>query len=322
MIARQIRWLWLATIVFAAGAAWMSVRCFSGLAGPWFAAVATIAAIAALHPVAIALCFAMSRVFGDPVPPEFRLSPWRAIKTWDAEIDASMRGFWFATPFLEHRPTPQPSPGAPARGFALLFLHGYFCNRAVWHSFMKDAASRGFRCEAVTLDEGHASIDSHAAVVGAAIERLVAGGAERVVLIGHSMGGLVARACLRIIDGSRVAHVFTLGSPHRGTHSARYAGGKPSLLQMRRDSPWLDELAAHEMDGRGLPRAAFTTIFSYHDDIVYPQATACLDGAERVAIGGCGHVSLLYDHRVRKIVFDRIDALEARGQAGTGVAAS
>jgi pimeloyl-ACP methyl ester carboxylesterase len=45
-------------------------------------------------------------------------------------------------------------------------------------------------------------------------------GVDELVLVGHSMGGLVARSACHYADAdgwpSRVRHVFTLGSPHRG----------------------------------------------------------------------------------------------------------
>jgi pimeloyl-ACP methyl ester carboxylesterase len=317
LIALFLRLAWVAVLCVIAGAAWLSIRLFGARIGPSAAALTGVFVVCAMHPFVIAFNFLMSRIAGDRVPAALRLSPWQAIRTYDAEIDASVRGFWFANPFLEGRPAPRPRAGTKERPFALLFLHGYFCNRAIWHSFMKDAASRGYRCEAVTLDEGFSSIDSHADVVDRAIDRLIGGGAARVVLVAHSMGGLVARACLQTIDATRIAHVFTLGTPHRGTRAARF-GLATSVAQMRRDSPWLQALASRETHDRlGLPHAAYTTIFSYHDDIVYPQTTGCLDGAECIAIGGCGHVSLLYDRRIRTIVFDRLEALEGR-QAATG----
>jgi pimeloyl-ACP methyl ester carboxylesterase len=323
MIARLLRLLWIVTIVTMALAAWLFVRLFAAYIGPLASGLAAIALIAAFHPAGIAFNFVWSRLAGDPAPPEHRLSLWRIIKTFDAEIDASMRGVWFANPFLSKRLAPTPAFDASLRSRPILFIHGYFCNRAVWHSFMKDAAARGYRCEAVTLANPFASIESHDAVIDDAIDALLAtttadtpSPARDVLIVAHSMGGLVARTALQRIDRSRVAHVVTLGSPHHGAVSARF-GRSACLVQMRRGSPWLADLdRAETIEHLGLSRARLTNVFSYHDDVVFPQTTSCLEGAENIAIGGRGHVTLLYDRLVRTIVFDRL-ALHEESFAAT-----
>ena len=323
MIATLLRVFWIVTLVAAGVLAWLSVRLFGADIGPWAAGLAGVALVFASHPALIAINFIMSRVAGDRVPSVLRLSLWQAIKTYDAEIDASMRGFWFATPFLLHRPAPRPAEATARRRFPILFVHGYFCNRAIWLSFMRDAAARGYWCEALTLPRPFAPIESNAPFVDAAIDDLLAqarraGEAlpdDRVVIVAHSMGGLVARAALQRIDASRVAHVITLGTPHHGAFTARY-WDIPNVVQMRPGSPWLTALDAEEMQQtrqpiRGLPRSAWTTLFSYHDNMVFPQETALLEGAHTIAIGGVGHVALVYDKRVRAAVFDRLESIES-----------
>ncbi len=320
MIATILRVFWIVTIVAAIAAAWLSIRLFGEDIGPWAAGLAGATLVFAIHPVLVAFNFVMSRMAGDRVPAGLRLSPWQAIKACDAEIDASMRGFWFATPFLLHRPAPTPA-AATVKRFPILFIHGYFCNRAIWLSFMRDAAARGCLCEALTLPRPFAPIESNASSVDAAIDDLLARArhagdapADRIVIVAHSMGGLVARAALQRIDASRVAHVITLGTPHHGAFTARY-WDISNVVQMRRNSPWLVALEAEELEqtqpNRGLPRSAWTTLFSYHDNMVFPQETALLEGAHTIAIGGVGHVALVYDKRVRRMVFDRLDAIEA-----------
>ena len=323
MIARLLRGLWLIALCGTTAVAWWASQRYAPRFGPWFPAALVVFLAAAVHPVLIGCNFVASRLAGDRVPGDRRLSPWAWIRTWDAEVDASMRGVWFATPFRGGRPTPSPIP--PLRRTALLFLHGYLCNRAVWHAFMRDAAARGYRCEALTLADPFASIDSHDQSVAEAIRASIEAGADRVVLIGHSMGGLVARSAMQRIDRSAVAHVITLGTPHHGTHAARY-GRATSVSQMRRDSGWLAALAAREAAGHGLPLDAYTTLFSWHDDIVYPQSTGRLAGADAIAVAGIGHVALLYDRRVRALVFERLDAIDERvppvAQAVAGEGAS
>ena len=324
MIATILRVFWIVALVTATLVAWLSVWLFGSHVGPWTAGLAGFALVFAIHPALVAINFITSRFAGDRVPEAFRLSPWQAIKTCDAEIDASIRGFWIATPFLFRRPAASPMqkaalhvhPHPHVRSLAILFVHGYFCNRAIWLSFMRDAAERGYLCEALTLPRPFGPIESNASVVDAAIDDLLAraaregAAADRVVIIAHSMGGLVVRAALQSIDASRIAHVITLGTPHHGAFTARY-WDIPNVVQMRLNSPWLATLDAAEMRGRGLPRSAYTTLFSYHDNIVFPQETARLEGAHTIAMGGVGHVALVYDKRVRTMVFSRLEAIEA-----------
>lgn len=319
MIARVVRLFWLAALLAMLVAATLSMRWFGRSIGMPAAALAGIFAVALLHPLFVGLNFIVSRRLGDRVPPDTRLSTWQAIKMWDAEIDASARGLWFATPFLCDRPAASPPAEAPHRRHALLFVHGYFCNRAIWLSFMRDAAARGYVCEAITLADAFGSIDGHADHVARAIDALLDAArsqrreVERVVIVAHSMGGLVVRAALQRMDAAhvaRIAHVVTLGTPHHGTHAARYARFD-NVRQMRVGSRWLASLDETERtSGRGLPRDAYTALFTAHDDIVYPQRSAMLEGATNVALAGIGHVALAYDRRVRSAVFERIAALE------------
>ena len=304
MIARLLRWLWAFAMLVAAFAAIVAIHIVGPRIGPWAAALLGVSLVLALHPFAIACNFIVSRIVSGPVPEAFRLSLVRAVAMLDAEVDASARGVWLATPFLERRPAPVSDE---SRATPILFVHGYFCNRAVWHSFMKDAAGRGYPCEAVTLVNPFAAIDTQATAIDHAIRAMSRSGGP-VFIVAHSMGGLVVRAAMRGIDPQRVAHVVTLGSPHRGTWTARF-GSNAALRQMRLASPWLEALAHDEEAGAGLRRSALSSIYSVHDDIVFPPSNACLEGAENIAIGGCGHVALLYDRRVRSIVFDRLDRI-------------
>src|SRR5690606_5256586 len=51
-------------------------------------------------------------------------------------------------------------------------------------------------------------------------DRIDADGRENVAIVGHSMGGLVARAALTFAAGSRVSQVIQLGTPNSGSLAA------------------------------------------------------------------------------------------------------
>ena len=322
MIAAIQRSALVGLFLGAALSAWFFARWFGTSLGVPLAAMLGALCVIAIHPCLVATSFLWSRIAASPVPEGMRLSAWPALKTYGAELAASVRGFWIAHPFLSHRAAPEPA--APLRALPLLFVHGYFCNRALWLPFMRDAAHRGFICEGVTLAAPFDDIDTYADPVAAAIDALLTRAracgvaADKVVVVAHSMGGLAVRAAIRRHGAARIAHLITLGTPHAGTAHASF-GGPPNVRQMRRHSPWLDELDAFEAahvhdaphDTSALSRARHTAVFSYHDNMVTPQETARLEGAHNLALAGIGHVALVYSQQVREVVFAELDAIEA-----------
>ena len=91
-------------------------------------------------------------------------------------------------------------------------------------------------------------------------------GYERVHVIGHSMGGVVARYYVQCLGGDKRVHtVVTLGSPHSGTLPA-YLVPHSVVKQMRPDSPIVRELdapAAH-------CRTRMVAIWSDLDQMIIP----------------------------------------------------
>jgi triacylglycerol esterase/lipase EstA (alpha/beta hydrolase family) len=258
----------------------------------------------AVHASVLTLDFVLAWAGRGARPDDAASSGARAwAAAWAREIVDSVRTFSFAQPLLGARPLP-PGPDAPGR-LPVLLIHGYFCNRAVWRPLARRLAARGHPIAAVDLEPLSAPIDAYAPQIAAAVDALrERTGAARVALVCHSMGGLAARAYLRAHGDAAVDRVVTLGSPHRGTLHAAFGRGA-NVRQMRRDSPWLRELAAAEPAGR---RHRFTVILSWQDNIVAPHGVQTLDGARTVAFGGLGHVSLVYDRRVAEAVLEALGA--------------
>ena len=253
----------------------------------------------AVHPLIIALDFAITGAVRSQVPPALRLGPVAALVTYAVEVRAGMRSFSFANPFLCERAAPRPR--LPAQALPILFLHGYFCNRGMWMPFMAEAARRGFHCEALTLEPAFGVLESYILPIEAAIARLcAASGAPQVIVVAHSMGGLAARAWMRATGGGRLARLITLGSPHAGTIMAGFGHGG-SVRQMRLASPWLERLGGDESTEK---RAQITSVFSHHDNIIATQLSASLAGATNIALAGLGHVALVYEHAVWDLVLD------------------
>jgi triacylglycerol lipase len=119
-------------------------------------------------------------------------------------------------------------------------------------------------------------------------------GVEEVDLIGHSMGGVVARYYLALGGGAaRVAHLVSLGSPHSGTEVSHFGVGRP-VHELMPGSPLLARL-----DAAGLPAGTpALCVWSRGDAMVWSEEQARLPGARMVAFDDLGHLGLLASRRV------------------------
>jgi pimeloyl-ACP methyl ester carboxylesterase len=103
-------------------------------------------------------------------------------------------------------------------------------------------------------------------------------GSERVAIVAHSMGGVVARSLLLSEADHGVLTLIALASPFRGTHmaklGARFHLGK-SAIDMCPQSPF---------SGRFLPSAAASvpirSIIGEQENIVSPPWSCVLPGCE------------------------------------------
>lgn len=185
---------------------------------------------------------------------------------------------------------------APGR-VPVLLVHGYLCNRGLWWCMRRRLRRQGIAIATVDLEPPFAGLDQAADALAARIASLKAEtGAAQVALLGHSSGGLVARAYLRRHGGAGVTRLLTLGSPHHGSLIARFGPGR-SAREMEPGSRWLAALA----DGE--PREVPTlSLWSRADEFVVPPESARLPGAREIVLPATGHLALVFSPRVAAIV--------------------
>ncbi|MGV0098687.1 esterase/lipase family protein [Streptomyces californicus] len=133
-----------------------------------------------------------------------------------------------------------------------------------------------------------------AALLGRQVEAVRARtGHDRVDIVGHSLGGLIARYYVQRLGGDRrVRTLVTLGTPHGGTAVAPGAGLHPIVRQMRGGSPVIEEL---RLPAPGC-RTRFVSFWAELDQVMVPVKTACVDhpdlDAVNVRVTGIGHLAL------------------------------
>jgi triacylglycerol esterase/lipase EstA (alpha/beta hydrolase family) len=200
---------------------------------------------------------------------------------------------------------------APARvDVPVLLLHGVLCNAGVWAGLARFLTRCGITgIYSLSYGPPLVSIELFADQLHAKIERIVdATHASSVMVIAHSMGGLVVRAYARKYGTSRLVRVVTIGAPHHGSMHAWLFFGT-SLAQLRPGNRWLAELNRARLD----PDVRFVSVWSWHDSMVAPQTSSELPGAVDVPLIGIGHNALLLDAEVLERTHAEI--MSARAEA-------
>jgi hypothetical protein len=75
---------------------------------------------------------------------------------------------------------------------------------------------------------------------------------------------------------------------------------------MRRDSAWLNTLAASEAITQ---RTLISSIYSVHDNIIAPQDSSVLPGARNLVFGAIGHVALGRHPEILRCALKEIEAV-------------
>jgi pimeloyl-ACP methyl ester carboxylesterase len=187
-----------------------------------------------------------------------------------------------------------------AAGTPILLVHGLADNRSVFTLLRRTLRRRGFgRVLTVNYSPFTQDVRTAAAALARLVEKTCAEtGYERVHVVGHSLGGIVARYYIQRMGGDQRVHTLcTLGSPHAGTLTAHLWPSRVAR-QLRPGSALLSELAAPAAG----TRTRFVAFWSDLDQLIVPQRSARLShpdlAARNVLLRGVGHMSLLVDSRV------------------------
>jgi pimeloyl-ACP methyl ester carboxylesterase len=176
----------------------------------------------------------------------------------------------------------------------VLLVHGLVDNRSVFSVMQRSLRRRGF-AHVCTWNYSPLLTDiaRGAADLGAHIERICQQtDYDRVHVVGHSLGGLIARYHVQRQGGDRrVESLVTIGTPHEGSVLAHVVP-TPLIRQLRPGSPVLQELSEPAPGCR----TPVTAIYSDLDQMVLPTRAARCEhpdlAARNVQVRGIGHMSL------------------------------
>ena len=176
----------------------------------------------------------------------------------------------------------------------VVLVHGLVDNRSVFTVMRHSLRRRGFaQVCSWNFSLKLSDVARGATDLGEHIERICElTGHERVHVVGHSLGGLIARFHVQRQGGDRrVESLVTLGTPHQGSIWAHVLP-TPLVRQLRPRSPLFHELA-EPAPGCG---TRITAVYSNLDEMVVPTRSGRCDHpdllARNVLVRGVGHMSL------------------------------
>lgn len=215
---------------------------------------------------------------------------------------------------LEEQPTEHGTP--------ILLLHGWGANRSNWFRLERALRGAGFgRVHALNYNPFGTDIPSLAERCAVRADELRDRfGTSRVHIVGHSLGGVIARYAVQVLGVQGVGVCATIAAPHNGVGLAR-CGAPPGLrgtfasgLELSPDSAVMAELR------RARPTSTrFVAYYSNHDIVVPESRGRIAETALKptnVLIKGRGHMSIMFSSELERSLIGHLEIAEAEtGQA-------
>lgn len=200
-------------------------------------------------------------------------------------------------------------------GTPILLLHGLADNHSIFTLMRRGLLRRGFsRVFAMNYSVRTRDVRTAAAQLAEEVEAIVEEtGYERIHIVAHSLGGVVARYYVTRLGGDERVHTLaTLGSPHTGTLAA-YLLPTSLTRQLRPGSGLMQEL---NQPAPGC-RTRVIAIWSDTDEAVVPAVNASLhqDGVAttNIRMHGVGHLSLPILPSVVHEIATRLTQIDSEG---------
>jgi pimeloyl-ACP methyl ester carboxylesterase len=201
----------------------------------------------------------------------------------------------------------------------VLFVHGLKHNQSGWifgdkmlkKSKFKDKFGSFYfiSYDKVISNSWDKTIDDFVKIVSNKIESILRiTGHKQIILIGHSLGGLVCSRYAETLGSSNCKNVITIGSPFDGSHVASFLENQKNLFglshreidkQLSVGSKILKEIAetARESDWKGKIR--YYCIRSNKDLLVPMENTLVTKDPRRIfTLESSGHIALLFTPKV------------------------
>ncbi len=217
------------------------------------------------------------------------IKPWLFIKSLAIETFCYFCRLWLM-PFLKMAFKPQLDSQTP-----ILLVHGYRQNQMDWLWFRYQLKNQDVgSIYSINLSPATASIADLAQLIKNKVQDIKEEtGQSQIILIGHSMGGLVSSYYAEFLaPPGQVSSIITLGSPFQGTKLAALGTGK-NVLEMAPHSTFLKEIT-NRIQYSTIP---YRYVASKIDNLIVPWESALainqIPEDDQLILDDHGHLQLL-----------------------------
>jgi triacylglycerol lipase len=177
----------------------------------------------------------------------------------------------------------------------VVFAHGFMAGAAVMDP-LRRSVSHNLGLDTVAFEYGPLASFERTAKRLASVARMASAG-RPLVLVGHSLGGLLARHAVEF-ESLSPALLLSIATPHRGTERATRLPGSLGRA-LRPGSDILTKLP----NTSSVPHVS---IVAGADTVVVPIASAAASGAEVHILAGVGHNEVLFHSDAHDLVCEFI----------------
>ncbi|WP_231104872.1 lipase family alpha/beta hydrolase [Haloechinothrix halophila] len=200
------------------------------------------------------------------------------------------------------------SASAAGQKNPVILVHGLFGSPSNWNQVTASLKQAGYTDDELYTFGYNSTYQSNvttAEKLAAKVDKVLAAtGASEVDIVGHSMGSLNSRYCIKYDDcAGKVDDWVSLAGPNNGTTNAGLCFWQVTCREMKVGSAFITKLNA----GATLPGDVDgTVIWSRSDGVVTPASSSVLEGVDNIEVPGVSHLGMLRDDKVAALVAEAL----------------
>lgn len=190
----------------------------------------------------------------------------------------------------------------------VILVHGLFGSPSNWDQVVVALKQAGYTDDELFTFGYNSTYQSNvttAEKLAAKVDQVLAEtGASEVDIVGHSMGSLNSRYCIKY-DGcaGKVSDWVSLAGPNNGTMNAGLCFWQVTCREMKVGSTFITKLNA----GATLPADVDgTVIWSSSDGVVTPATSSVLEGVNNIEVPGVSHLGMLKNDKVSALLVEAL----------------